>query len=245
MNVLVLQFGVVKCCSRWSAFGCFENTLGILQIALQWLMFNLVLVLFIAYYPTHRKYVHLVAIPESATGAAGKRKESWMESLKHTFWPSLSDQTVATTTGNEYSDDEEEEDNVHQSVLLPSQIRTSQISWSPSYRLTLSIAFIVLLQFLFILFITFLLLLALPKLSSTPDEHDPPHPHHDEPHSIRVLRIWATFLGVTSMILATLQYFPQLYHTWSTRLVGSLSIPTMLIQARSSLPYFLWYDHTD
>jgi len=41
---------------------------------------------------------------------------------------------------------------------------------------------------------------------------------------------WATFLGVSSAILATLQYGPQLYHTYHTKLVGALSIPMMLMQ---------------
>jgi len=41
---------------------------------------------------------------------------------------------------------------------------------------------------------------------------------------------WATFLGVGSALLATVQYAPQLLHTYRMKLVGALSIHMMLIQ---------------
>ena len=41
---------------------------------------------------------------------------------------------------------------------------------------------------------------------------------------------WATFLGVSSALLATVQYAPQLLHTYRKKLVGALSIHMMLIQ---------------
>ena len=41
---------------------------------------------------------------------------------------------------------------------------------------------------------------------------------------------WATFLGVSSALLATVQYAPQLLHTYRMKLVGALSIHMMLIQ---------------
>ena len=41
---------------------------------------------------------------------------------------------------------------------------------------------------------------------------------------------WATFLGVSSALLAAIQYAPQILHTYKTKLVGALSIPMMLIQ---------------
>jgi hypothetical protein len=42
---------------------------------------------------------------------------------------------------------------------------------------------------------------------------------------------WATFLGVSSALLAAIQYAPQLIHTYRTKLVGALSIPMMCIQS--------------
>lgn len=41
---------------------------------------------------------------------------------------------------------------------------------------------------------------------------------------------WATFLGISSATLATIQYAPQLLHTYRMKLVGALSIPMMMIQ---------------
>jgi hypothetical protein len=42
---------------------------------------------------------------------------------------------------------------------------------------------------------------------------------------------WATFLGVTSAILAAIQYAPQLVHTFKYKVVGALSIPMMCMQS--------------
>ncbi|KAJ5748973.1 uncharacterized protein N7511_010669 [Penicillium nucicola] len=46
---------------------------------------------------------------------------------------------------------------------------------------------------------------------------------------------WANFLGVLSAVLASIQYFPQIYTTFRLRCVGSLSIPMMCIQTPGSL----------
>ncbi|KAL1961719.1 hypothetical protein VTN77DRAFT_1119 [Rasamsonia byssochlamydoides] len=51
------------------------------------------------------------------------------------------------------------------------------------------------------------------------------------------LQAWANILGIMSAILASIQYFPQIYTTFRLRRVGSLSIQTMCIQTPGSL---LW-----
>jgi hypothetical protein len=43
--------------------------------------------------------------------------------------------------------------------------------------------------------------------------------------SLNLAQSWATFLGVSSALLAAVQYAPQLWHTYTTKLVGALSIP--------------------
>lgn len=48
------------------------------------------------------------------------------------------------------------------------------------------------------------------------------------------VQLWATFLGVTSSILAMIQYTPQLIHTYRLKLVGVLSIPMMCITVPGS-----------
>ncbi|KAH8928122.1 hypothetical protein BT69DRAFT_1213221 [Atractiella rhizophila] len=62
-NVLVLQWEVVKCCSKTSKMGCFENVLGVIQVGLQMFMFNVVFVLFMIYYPPTLKYdIHIASL---------------------------------------------------------------------------------------------------------------------------------------------------------------------------------------
>jgi PQ loop repeat len=51
------------------------------------------------------------------------------------------------------------------------------------------------------------------------------------------LQSWADFLGIFSTILASIQYFPQIYTTFTLKKVGSLSIPMMCIQTPGS---FVW-----
>jgi PQ loop repeat len=51
------------------------------------------------------------------------------------------------------------------------------------------------------------------------------------------LQPWADFLGIFSTVLASIQYFPQIYTTFTLKKVGSLSIPMMCIQTPGS---FVW-----
>ncbi|CAO3679097.1 unnamed protein product [Umbelopsis vinacea] len=46
--------------------------------------------------------------------------------------------------------------------------------------------------------------------------------------------LWASILGVLSMILAAFQYLPQIWKTWRRKTVGALSIPMMLLQTPGS-----------
>ncbi|KAL3469830.1 hypothetical protein BJX99DRAFT_240592 [Aspergillus californicus] len=49
------------------------------------------------------------------------------------------------------------------------------------------------------------------------------------------LQPWSNFCGITAAILASIQYFPQIYTTLQLRCVGSLSIPMMCIQTPGAL----------
>ncbi|KAI3004276.1 hypothetical protein CBS147346_4962 [Aspergillus niger] len=49
------------------------------------------------------------------------------------------------------------------------------------------------------------------------------------------LQAWSNFCGILSALLASIQYFPQIYTTLRLRCVGSLSIPMMCIQTPGSL----------
>lgn len=54
------------------------------------------------------------------------------------------------------------------------------------------------------------------------------------PHA---LQSWADLLGIFSTVLASIQYLPQIYTTFTLKKVGSLSIPMMCIQTPGS---FVW-----
>ena len=73
----------------------------------------------------------------------------------------------------------------------------------------------------FLVFITFMLL----STNPTPSED------YRSPQ----LELWATFLGVSSALLATFQYTPQIAHTWRIKHVGALSIPMMCIQTPGAI----------
>ncbi|RIA87969.1 hypothetical protein C1645_695548 [Glomus cerebriforme] len=54
-NIVILQFKVIKCCQFDPVITCFENMLGIIQLAILWFMCMVILVLFMLYFPSHRK----------------------------------------------------------------------------------------------------------------------------------------------------------------------------------------------
>lgn len=64
LNVVALQWGIVRCCPSLPSLECAESLLGILQVGLQWFMFAAVFVLFLIYYPADQRYERAIALPE-------------------------------------------------------------------------------------------------------------------------------------------------------------------------------------
>ncbi|KIJ16273.1 hypothetical protein PAXINDRAFT_98767 [Paxillus involutus ATCC 200175] len=58
-NIITLQWPVIRCCHELSFGKCIEVTAGVAQVGLQWLLFTIILVLFMMYYPPDLKYVQL------------------------------------------------------------------------------------------------------------------------------------------------------------------------------------------
>ncbi|GLB40051.1 putative protein with repeated motif present between transmembrane helices in cystinosin, yeast ERS1p, mannose-P-dolichol utilization defect 1, and other hypothetical proteins [Lyophyllum shimeji] len=171
LNMVTMQWRVVKCCPAFSLGSCLEMTAGIVQVGLQWFLFTSILVLYLIYYPQHLKYAEI-------------------DVDSHDTRP-------------------------------PVHIKTPVKS--DNWRLSIILAWVVAIHMAFITFITFLLLLTTATLV------DPKAPL-PEP-----LASWATFLGVSSALLAAIQYAPQLAHTYRAKLVGALSIPMMCIQTPGAL----------
>lgn len=56
LNMVTMQWRIVKCCKILSMGTCVEMTAGIVSVGLQWLMFTIILVLYMIYYPQHLKH---------------------------------------------------------------------------------------------------------------------------------------------------------------------------------------------
>ncbi|KAI0640454.1 hypothetical protein C8Q79DRAFT_996167 [Trametes meyenii] len=169
LNIIVMQWGIIRCCKVLSIGSCIESTAAVFQLVLVWAMFVLILVLYMIYYPPHLKYVELdVDMPNN---------------------------------------------------LPPRHVKT--LVKREGWKLSITLSWVVFLHIAFITFITFLLL----STNPTPDAHQ----------RSRQLQLWATFLGVSSALLAALQYAPQIAHTFRIKLVGALSIPMMLLQTPGAI----------
>jgi hypothetical protein len=171
--------------------GCFENALGILQIAIQWFLFNMILVLYLCYFPPELKFSvrarevrKLLLTPcqvmtriesnQAESSLRPRRSASWAERLRQLFWPSFD--RPASPKRRKSNGSASSEDEFVASALLPSWNRDSAISYSHEYRLASIVALVVLLHLVVFTFVTFMLLLSLPKsdLPISPDR--PEHP---------------------------------------------------------------------
>ncbi|KAF9359254.1 hypothetical protein BGX26_012784 [Mortierella sp. AD094] len=54
LNIVILQWRVIMCCKVLSLGPCLESTLGIAQLGVQFIMFSIVFVLYLIYYPNHK-----------------------------------------------------------------------------------------------------------------------------------------------------------------------------------------------
>ncbi|KAF9252195.1 hypothetical protein DTO006G1_2942 [Penicillium roqueforti] len=153
-NILVFPSTAqdVACCRDISGFACFAGLLGVFQMAMQWLAFFSILLLFVIYFPR-------ATSPTDPVGSV------------------------------------------------------SSTSSGPTYRTALIVTGICLLHALVTIIISLAVELRYPAAVAT----------------------WANFLGILAAILASIQYFPQIYTTFRLRCVGSLSIPMMCIQTPGSL----------
>ena len=114
------------------------------------------------------------------------------------------------------------------------------------WSLALSLAWVVLIHFIFISTVTLLLVSSLPSKSFPPPEEVSALSSWTQavgnvstltlsrPSSRLLVSRWAAFLGSSATILAAGQYLPQIVYTARSKLVGSLSIPMMCLQVPGS-----------
>ncbi|KIY66362.1 hypothetical protein CYLTODRAFT_377869 [Cylindrobasidium torrendii FP15055 ss-10] len=158
LNMITMQWSIVRCCRVLSLGSCLENTLGVLQVGLQWAMFTFIMILYMIFYPPHLKYHGLEVHQDSEANPTPTK--------------------------------------------LPTAYKSSE------WRLSIFLSWLTGIHLFVIIFTTFFLI-------ATNAETER----------------WATFLGVSSAMLAAIQYMPQIIHTYKAKLVGALSIPMMLIQS--------------
>ncbi|CAE6485750.1 unnamed protein product [Rhizoctonia solani] len=63
INVLTLQWGIIRCCKHLAAGACLESILGVIQVFFQWFMFSGIFVLYLLYFPAHLKFVTIKPQP--------------------------------------------------------------------------------------------------------------------------------------------------------------------------------------
>ncbi|GAA6051552.1 hypothetical protein JCM3770_000412 [Rhodotorula araucariae] len=253
-NIVTLQWGQVACCQYLSAGQCFESILGIGQVFIQWSCFLTIFVLYLIYYPLSHKYVRSVPIHSEALPSSHRRPKPFLASLVPAFMRSTTPAGHIRSSVSDLSDDDSGSDasgtsDVRgfdpQSYLLPGQLRRGEIILSSGYRHAVSLFALTVLHLVLTGLTTFILLLTLPK-AETPHPGTPSPPWDPLPGgggggrehpSERAVRVWATTLGLLSVALGCAQYAPQLVLTARRKLVGSLSIPMMLLQTPGSFVF--------
>ncbi|GBB94758.1 hypothetical protein RclHR1_02410004 [Rhizophagus clarus] len=97
-----------------------------------------------------------------------------------------------------------------------SSISSSSSKYSQEWSISLKVATAVIIHFIFTLIVSAYLLIFVGGAEE------------------KVTRYWADLLGVISLILASVQYLPQIWKTWKRKSVGALSIQMMLLQTPGS-----------
>jgi len=92
----------------------------------------------------------------------------------------------------------------------------SPSKYSPEWSISLKVAIAVAIHFIFTLIVSAYLLIFVGGAEE------------------KATRYWADLLGVISLILASVQYLPQIWKTWRRKSVGALSIQMMLLQTPGS-----------
>ncbi|KAH7910535.1 hypothetical protein BJ138DRAFT_1152644 [Hygrophoropsis aurantiaca] len=174
LNMIALQWPVIQCCNELSTGKCLEITAGVIQVALQWFLFSVILVLYLIYYPPQLKYVEL-------------------DLDAHDSRPAPQHRYVRTTAR------------------------------SSDWNLSIILSWVVAIHLAGIIFTTFFLILTNPSYADPSTGTTGTEPS-------RQLSLWATFLGVSSALLAAVQYTPQLVRSYRLKVVGALSIPMMVMQ---------------
>ena len=192
------------------------------RLALPWLLERRTLpprfILFLIYYPVSQKFVSWV--PGQAPPPRRSAPSRAWRTFKRMFRPANFAGTdeyegALDTPASEASsfdfDTQVQHDRAARNANAGTGISGARIAPSPEWRTSTTYAVIAALHLAICAFVTFLLLLTLPKASQPPTPQNPdPLPGRPESRDARVVRLWATFLGILSTVLALFQYLVRL-----------------------------------
>jgi len=136
------------------------QSLGVIQVALQWTMFSIIIILFLLYFPA----------PQTA--------------------PPPADQEHAAREHHDQGG------HSHHHIPRPSEILHSEYT-PPTHRTAVGVSVASAVYFLVCAVVSIVFLVK----------------------STHQARVWAAWLGVISMVLATCQYLPQLWVTWRIKVL--------------------------
>jgi len=77
INIAVLQWNVLRCCAQLPARVCAANSLGVIQLLLQWIMFSTTLVLFLIYFPRPKYFPQIGSRTPVARPVPRHTSTSW------------------------------------------------------------------------------------------------------------------------------------------------------------------------
>ncbi|ORY33152.1 hypothetical protein BCR39DRAFT_521481 [Naematelia encephala] len=140
LNILIVQWPLFRCCRILSSGRCFESLLGFYQVTLQWLLFTIILILYLYYYPAHLKYQRTLPFSTSQNG-------------------------YGTTGSNGESPEPGESNIVQENVNGVSKAVKARLSTTPEWRLAVTLGIVVALHLGLLLLLSLALLLVLPPTS--------------------------------------------------------------------------------
>ncbi|KAJ7641291.1 hypothetical protein FB45DRAFT_825431 [Roridomyces roridus] len=129
----------------------------------------------------------------------------------------------------------------HLKYLPESNPRKGESVRSPLWSRSILLARVTVAHFLLSALTTLIIVLASPSPLDIPPPPSPyPDPSYPDPEALPLsLARWALFLGVSSALLAAVQYIPQIASTYQAKLVGALSIPMMCVQSPGAVAMVL------
>lgn len=243
LNVLVLQWHVLVCSFKSLNWGTLEHSMGVLQTALQQIMFTLVFAYFLVYYPVDQAHMrrskrrqrrqrhapqdtaHL-SLPDDGMDSSGS--DSDLENVHahlnrsygatSTSRPAVDSPSLVTHARRHdaYGNIPAAMRQILERHHLPGEEEIAgKVGSAQELRGAQRLATVAAVYALVILTVSLTLLSV--------------HARR------RYLEHWAGVLGVLGGLLAMWQYLPQLVHTARARLVRSVSISMMAVQVPGSL----------